>query len=83
MACSGEYWELILKIKNKKIETSVTCFDFAKQNNIDATVPKARSHKKVVATASRHECVYKRTGESSEPFYEKGVATEHIKNDHL
>ena len=47
----------------------------SKQNNIDATVPKALSRKKVVVTASRRECVYKRTGKPNVPFYEKGAAT--------
>ena len=41
------------------------------------------TRKKVVATASRCEHVYKRTEELSVPFCEKGAATEHIKNDHF
>ena len=56
----------------QKILSFDRIFVLAKQNNIDAVVPKAHSRKKVVATASRCECVYKRTGEPSVPFYEKG-----------
>ena len=36
------------------------------------------SRKKVVATASRRECVYKRTGEPSVPFYEKGGTAKQV-----
>ena len=50
----------------------------AKQNNIDAVVPKAQSRKKVVATTSRRECVYKRTGLPSVPFYEKGGTVKQV-----
>ena len=50
----------------------------AKQNNLDAAVPKAQSRKKVVATASRRECVYKRTGSPSVPFYEKGGTVKQV-----
>ena len=32
--------------------------------------------KKLVATASRRECVYKRTGKPSATFYERGKMTE-------
>ena len=63
---------------HKKIGTSVTCSDVAMQNNIDAIVPKAQSRKKAVATASRRECVYKRTGKPSEPFYEKGGTVKQV-----
>ena len=37
-----------------------------------------RTRKKVVATASRRECVYKRTGEASVPFYEKGGTVKQV-----
>ena len=36
------------------------------------------SRKKVVATASRRECGYKRTGEPSVPFYEKGGTAKQV-----
>ena len=39
---------------------------------MNVIVPKAHSRKKVVATANRRKCVYKRTGKPSVPFYEKG-----------
>ena len=55
----------------------------AKQSNIDAVVPKARSRKKVVAKQRRNSRVYKRIADLSVPFCEKGAATEHTKNDHL
>ena len=50
----------------------------AKQNNIDAVVPKAQSRKKVVATASRRECECIRTGSPSVPFYEKGGTVKQV-----
>ncbi len=37
-----------------------------------------RIRKKVVATASRRVCVYKRTGKPSEPFYEKGGTVKQV-----
>ena len=37
-----------------------------------------RTRKKVVATVSRRECVYKRTGKPSEPFYEKGGTVKQV-----
>lgn len=40
-------------------------------NGLDATCAEG-SRKKVVATANRRECVYKRAGKPSVPFYEKG-----------
>ena len=59
------------------------CIFMAKQSNIDAVVPKARSRKKVVAKQRRNSRVYKRIADLSVPFCEKGAATEHTKNDHL
>ena len=47
------------------------------------TVPKARCRKRLLATARRSEGVYNRADEPSVTFCEKGVATEHIKNDHF
>ena len=41
-------------------------------------MPKAHSRKKVVATATRRECVYNRTGMPSEPFYEKGGTVKQV-----
>jgi len=37
-----------------------------------------RARKKVVATVSRRECVYKRTGKPSEPFCEKGGTVKQV-----
>ena len=53
----------------------------AKQSNIDAIVPKARSRKKVVAKQRRNSRVYKRIADLSVPFCEKGAATEHMIKD--
>jgi len=47
-------------------------------NGLDAHVPKARSRKKVVATANRRECACKRAGEPSVPFYEKGGTVKRV-----
>ena len=49
-----------------------------KQNKTDEPMPKAGYRKKVLATTNRSECVYKRTGEWSEPFYEKGGTVEQV-----
>ena len=38
--------------------------------------PKAQYREKLVATASRRECVYKRAGELSVTFHERGGTTE-------
>ena len=63
---------------NKKIRTNETCSDMAKQSILEAVVPKAQSRKKLVAIASRRECVYKRTGLPSVPFYEKGGTVKQV-----
>ena len=49
-------------------------FFFGKTEQYRYSICRRHSRKKVVATASRRECVYKRTGKPSEPFYEKGRA---------
>ena len=43
---------------------------------IDTLAPKALYREKVVATANRRERVYKRAGEPSVPFRERGDAAE-------
>ena len=43
-------------------------------SNIDIPAAKPQHRKKVVVTASRSECVYKRTGEPNVPFCERGGA---------
>ena len=67
-----------LHLKYKKIGKSETCSDVEEPNGFDAHVPKAHSRKKVVATVNRSECVYKRTGEPSVPFYEKGGTVKQV-----
>ena len=42
------------------------------------TPRRRRTRKKVVATANRRECVYKRTGKPSELFYEKGGTVKQV-----
>ena len=56
------YWEI------KKSEWSVVRFE--------PFVPQALSRKKVAATVSRRECVYKRTGEPSGRFCDQGGITQ-------
>ena len=46
----------------------------AKPNVLNTSAPKAHTREKVIATANRRECVYKRTGEPSVPLRERGGA---------
>ena len=64
-------------------DCSVVCCDLAKQSNIDTTVPKALSRKRLVAKQRRYERVYEWIADLNVTFYEKGAATEDMKNDHL
>ena len=43
-------------------------------NRLDAFAAQPHTREKVVATANRCECVYKRTGEPSVTFHKKGGA---------
>ena len=47
-------------------------FCFGKLEQYRCRLCRRHSRKKVVTTASRRECVYKRTGKPSVPFCEKG-----------
>ncbi len=49
-----------------------------KLNGLDALAAQPHTREKVVATANRCECVYKRTGEPSVTFHEKGAAADKV-----
>ena len=54
------------------------CCDADKPPKNDTFAQKAQYREKLVAIVSRRECVYKRAGELSVTFHERGGTTEHV-----
>jgi len=77
MECASQGFESLLF--NQKEDTLQGILFLAKQNNIDTTVPKARSRKRFVVKQRRYECVYKRIADLNVTFLRKRSSNEAYK----